>query len=68
MAQPRLGDLLVSSGVISQDQLGQALARQKETKKRLGEELTVVLPQRIGCCTLRKMTRPQLLQLLREGL
>ena len=37
-------------------------------KKRLGEELTVVLPQRIGCCTLRKMTRPQLLQLLREGL
>ena len=37
-------------------------------KKRLGEELTVVLPQQIGCCTLRKMTRPQLLQLLREGL
>ena len=39
MAYPRLGDLLVSSGVITQDQLGQALARQKETKKRLGEEL-----------------------------
>lgn len=39
MAHPRLGDLLVSSGVISQEQLGQALARQKETKKRLGEEL-----------------------------
>ena len=39
MAYPRLGDLLVSSGVISQEQLGQALARQKETKKRLGEEL-----------------------------
>ena len=37
-------------------------------KKRQGEELTVVLPQQIGCCTLRKMTRPQLLQLLREGL
>ena len=27
MAYPRLGDLLVSSGVISQEQLGQALAR-----------------------------------------
>ena len=39
MAYPRLGDLLVSSGVISQEQLGQALARQKETKKRLGEAL-----------------------------
>ena len=39
MAYPPLGDLLVSSGVISQEQLGQALARQKETKKRLGEEL-----------------------------
>lgn len=39
MAYPRLGDLLVSSGVISQEQLGRALARQKETKKRLGEEL-----------------------------
>ena len=39
MAYPRLGDLLVSSGVISQEQLGQALARQKETKRRLGEEL-----------------------------
>lgn len=39
MAHPQLGDLLVSSGVISQEQLGQALARQKETKKRLGEEL-----------------------------
>ena len=39
MAYPRLGELLVSSGVISQEQLGQALARQKETKKRLGEEL-----------------------------
>ena len=39
MAYPRLGDPLVSSGVISQEQLGQALARQKETKKRLGEEL-----------------------------
>ena len=33
-----------------------------------GEELTVVLPQRIGCCTLRKMTKPQLLGLLRAGL
>ena len=39
MAYPRLGDLLVSSGVISQEQLGRALARQKETKKRLVEEL-----------------------------
>ena len=37
-------------------------------KKRQGEELTVVLPQRIGCCTLRKMTKPQLLGLLRAGL
>ena len=39
MAHPQLGDLLVSSGVIAQEQLGQALARQKETKKRLGEAL-----------------------------
>ena len=31
-------------------------------------ELTVALPQRIGCCTLRKMTKPQLLGLLRAGL
>ena len=37
-------------------------------KKRLGEELTVVLPQQIGCCTLRKMTKPQLLGLLRAVL
>ena len=37
-------------------------------KKRQGEELTVVLPQQIGCCTLRKMTKPQLLGLLRAGL
>ena len=37
-------------------------------KKRQGEELTVVLPHRIGYCSLRRMTRPQLLRLLREGL
>lgn len=36
MAYPRLGDLLVSSGVISQEQLGQALARQEGDKKAAG--------------------------------
>ena len=37
-------------------------------KKRQGEELTVVLSHQIGYCSLRKMTKPQLLRLLREGL
>ena len=37
-------------------------------KKRQGEELTVVLPHRIGYCSLRRMKEPQLLRLLREGL
>ncbi|MEG1594481.1 MAG: ATPase, T2SS/T4P/T4SS family, partial [Oscillibacter sp.] len=39
MAYIRLGDLLISSGLITKDQLTQALARQKTTKNRLGREL-----------------------------
>ena len=35
----RLGDLLIDAGVITQEQLGQALANQKKTKRRLGDEL-----------------------------
>ncbi len=35
----RLGDLLIDAGVITQEQLGQALANQKITKRRLGDEL-----------------------------
>lgn len=37
-------------------------------KKRLGEELTAVLPYAIGDCRLQKMTKPELLQLLQAGL
>lgn len=37
-------------------------------KKRQGEELTVVLPHRVGSCSLQKMNGPQLLRLLRAGL
>jgi len=39
MAYMRLGDLLVASGVISQEQLGRALELQKETRERLGDLL-----------------------------
>ncbi|MEG2176817.1 MAG: GspE/PulE family protein [Oscillibacter sp.] len=39
MAYIRLGDLLISAGLITKDQLTQALARQKTTKNRLGREL-----------------------------
>lgn len=39
MTRPRLGDLLVSSGQLSAPQLEEALARQKETGRRLGETL-----------------------------
>ena len=35
----RLGDLLIDAGVITQEQLSQALANQKKTKRRLGDEL-----------------------------
>ena len=35
----RLGDLLIDAGVITDEQLGQALANQKKTKRRLGDEL-----------------------------
>ena len=35
----RLGDLLVNAGLISQEQLDTALSRQKESKKRLGQQL-----------------------------
>lgn len=36
----RLGDLLVDEGIISPDQLQQALARQQETGRKLGSTLT----------------------------
>lgn len=39
MVYKRLGDLLVSVGLISEEQLGQALALQKQSKKRLGSVL-----------------------------
>lgn len=39
MAYMRLGDLLVSSGVITNEQLKKALEMQKETKERLGDVL-----------------------------
>ena len=39
MAYKRLGDLLIDANLITQEQLGGALALQKETKKRLGEVL-----------------------------
>ncbi len=39
MKYTRLGDLLIDAGLINQEQLDQALKRQKETKLRLGETL-----------------------------
>ena len=39
MAYKRLGEILTSAGIISQEQLDNALAQSKITKKRLGEEL-----------------------------
>ena len=39
MAYMRLGDLLIASGVIMQEQLDKALAVQKETHQRLGDVL-----------------------------
>ena len=39
MAYMRLGDLLVSSGVITNEQLEKALEMQKETMERLGDVL-----------------------------
>ena len=39
MAYMRLGDLLVSSGVITNEQLEKALEMQKEKKERLGDVL-----------------------------
>lgn len=39
MAYMRLGDLLVSSSVITNEQMEKALGMQKETKERLGDVL-----------------------------
>lgn len=39
MAYPRIGDLLLSAGVITQEQMNHALQQQKTTKRRLGQEL-----------------------------
>ena len=35
----RLGDVMMDEGVITLDQLNQALTRQQETKHKLGETL-----------------------------
>ena len=40
MTYKRLGDLLISVGLISEEQLAQALELQKTSKKRLGDVLT----------------------------
>lgn len=40
MAYMRLGDLLISAGVIRPEQLNEALAIQKKTRERLGDVLT----------------------------
>ncbi|MFT9849856.1 GspE/PulE family protein [Aneurinibacillus sp. REN35] len=39
MARKRLGDILVESGIISQEQLEKALQEQKKTKLKLGDHL-----------------------------
>ena len=39
MAYKRLGDVLTDAGLITDEQLGHALAQQKESKRRLGDEL-----------------------------
>ena len=39
MADMRLGDLLVASGVITNEQLNKALELQKKSKQRLGDVL-----------------------------
>jgi len=39
MAYKRLGEILTDAGVISEEQLGKALALGREQKKRLGEVL-----------------------------
>ena len=36
----RLGELLIKAGVLTEDQLNQALAQQKETREQIGEILT----------------------------
>ncbi|MCS4308884.1 MSHA biogenesis protein MshE [Rheinheimera pacifica] len=54
----RLGDLLVDEGIISQDQLQQALARQQETGRKLGSTLT----------ELKFLTEVQLLRFLAQQL
>ena len=39
MAYKRLGDVLVDAGLITDGQLADALEAQKQTKRRLGDEL-----------------------------
>lgn len=50
MKYTRLGDLLIDAGVITQKQLDQALAAQKQTHQRLGETLVST-----GCITERQL-------------
>lgn len=54
MAYMRLGDLLVSSGVITNEQLEKALEMQKETKERLGDPtICMELTKKDEGCTLK---------------
>jgi len=41
-ARPRIGDMLVDTGLIAADQLGQALESQKKSGRRVGEELVAL--------------------------
>ena len=54
MAYMRLGNLLVSSGVITEQQLEKALTMQKETKERLGDPtICMELTKKDEGCTLK---------------
>ena len=54
MAHMRLGDLLVSSSVITNEQMEKALGMQKETKERLGDPtICMELTKKDEGCTLK---------------
>ena len=54
MAYMRLGDLLVSSSVITNEQMEKALGMQKETKERLGDPtICMELTKKDEGCTLK---------------
>ena len=52
MIRKRLGDALVDSGLITAEQLTEALGKQKELGKRLGKVL-----EEIGMCTDEQIAR-----------